>query len=441
MAAGAAPNHPTRVLSLDGGGTWAVLQLLTLIEAFGLESTGHQVLETFDLAVGNSGGAVILACLALDQPLSKILTLYSDGKKRRSAFQPATLVEGVVHAIAGGKLPIPQYSTALKREAFAEHLGQEANVTLSAWKAGNPRLANLLITAFDYDVERVTFFRSDTRSRAESRSRSSRPDPTLLDAVNASANPPVLYFDQPAEVFLHDGNPPRRYWDGAVAGYNNPALAGVVEAMAHREHRRQDVRVLSVGNGTVHRPRRPPGVPTDDPRFMGGEPTGIIADLRKFSGAIVDDPPDAATFIAHVTLGGDLPRDDERISEGPIVRMNPVVRPVSDGRQWSWPTSAEGEASLGPAQWAALTQLALDALADQDMALIGRLWVSWHRGEARNQPIRARDDTLDAEIGHDLYDQARQAAKAMGLLPATSHKDDAYRAVDLLSGAGSAASA
>lgn len=52
-------------------------------------------------------------------------------------------------------------------------------------------------------------------------------DATLVEAVHASTNAPIRYYDEPAEV---SG---RRYWDGALGGYNNPVLAAVVEALAN----------------------------------------------------------------------------------------------------------------------------------------------------------------------------------------------------------------
>ncbi|HEV3190392.1 MAG TPA: patatin-like phospholipase family protein [Polyangiaceae bacterium] len=416
-----APGPPYRVLSLDGGGTWAVIQVKTLIRLFGAETLGHDVLAKFNLAVANSGGSVILASLAVNHRLLDILSLYIDERKRRSAFRP-TPCEWMVRKIGGGLLPYPRYSTKKKRAALSNYLGPNANVLLSRWQGDHPRLANLVITAFDYDVKRAAFFRTNTASLAGSQSASGRLDATLLDAVNASANPPVLYFDKPARVQLANEHRWRRYWDGAVAGYNNPAMAAVVEALADREAYgaktsrasiasgvsdervgRRPIHILSIGTGTVHRPRRPVGIGLCDPRFIGGEPECLVRDVQALSDAIVDDPPDAATFVAHVTLGGSLPRSGEVVTEGPIVRMNPVVRPVLDGLEWKWLPG------LGDKEWARLTTLGLDALAQDDIELVMRLCDAWLSGGVRNQPIRPRDDNLDAEIGHDNFVDALRA--------------------------------
>jgi|GEM_PF-701461 patatin-like phospholipase len=419
---------PYRVLSLDGGGTWAVIQIKTLIKLFGANVSGHQVLAKFDLAVANSGGSVILACLALDKPLCDILDLYLDGKKRRSTFE-STAFERVIEDLGHGKLPYPRYSTKKKLAGLREHLGPRSEATLlSRWHAENPGLGHLVITAFDYDTERAAFFRTNVDSLAASEPRSAGPDVSLLDAVQASTTAPVVFYDEPAHAKIYPQGVARRYWDGAFAGYNNPAMVAVVEALAQRqadhagggspnvprEALPPPIRILSIGTGTVHRPRKPSKVPADDPRFMGGGKAGLLRDLQKATAAIVDDPPDSASFLAHVTLGGALPRGSAVVSDGPIVRMSPVVRPLFDGQDWAWPRGLGDPAALEVQQkWAQLTNLGLDALADDEMKLLIALCDAWHADGAPNQPIRARDDTLDAEVGDDNFSSAERSAREL----------------------------
>ena len=53
-----------RILSLDGGGPWALLQAMALARLYpGLD--GHAILGRFDLAIANSGGSITLAGLAM----------------------------------------------------------------------------------------------------------------------------------------------------------------------------------------------------------------------------------------------------------------------------------------------------------------------------------------------------------------------------------------
>ena len=57
-----------RILSLDGGGTWAIIQVEALIDLYGRDARGHAILSHFDLAVATSGGALVLGGLAADRP-------------------------------------------------------------------------------------------------------------------------------------------------------------------------------------------------------------------------------------------------------------------------------------------------------------------------------------------------------------------------------------
>ena len=50
-----------KILSLDGGGTWAILEVMALKAIYGGDTPGHQILAEFDLAVANSGGSIVLA--------------------------------------------------------------------------------------------------------------------------------------------------------------------------------------------------------------------------------------------------------------------------------------------------------------------------------------------------------------------------------------------
>ena len=48
-----------KILSLDGGGAWAMLQAMALGDLFG-DRPGWEILAQFDLAVANSGGSIVL---------------------------------------------------------------------------------------------------------------------------------------------------------------------------------------------------------------------------------------------------------------------------------------------------------------------------------------------------------------------------------------------
>jgi hypothetical protein len=48
-----------RILSLDGGGSWALIQVKALIELFGPDKPGREILQDFDLVAANSGGSIL----------------------------------------------------------------------------------------------------------------------------------------------------------------------------------------------------------------------------------------------------------------------------------------------------------------------------------------------------------------------------------------------
>jgi len=62
-----------RILSLDGGGTWALIEAMALGDLYPGE-TGHQILSHFDLATANSGGSIVLGGLMLVIALVMALT-------------------------------------------------------------------------------------------------------------------------------------------------------------------------------------------------------------------------------------------------------------------------------------------------------------------------------------------------------------------------------
>lgn len=74
-----------KMLSLDGGGSWAILQLLTLKEKYG-NQTGHEILREFDLVIANSGGSIVLAALAENWSIDKALDLFKTEANRKLIF-------------------------------------------------------------------------------------------------------------------------------------------------------------------------------------------------------------------------------------------------------------------------------------------------------------------------------------------------------------------
>ncbi len=377
-----------RVLSLDGGGSWALIQVMALIDLYGGSTTGHEVLRDFDLATANSGGSIVLGGLVENMTLSDLLGFFMSEEKRKSVF-----VEKLVH------LPnTPKYETEEKLKGLQAALPQrggwflpQAAADILSTRTGQP--VHLLIVGFDYDRSRSRFFRSAAASGA-AWGGGSQSQVRVAEAIHASTNAPVMFFDKPAEF---PSEPGRRYWDGAITGCNNPVLAGVAEAVVLGQAP-DSIAALALGTGTVCRPQAPadalPSVlcaPVEHP--------GILHDLEKLAGAIVDDPPDVASFLAHVLTGGSsglpVPGDSR------VVRMSPMVAPVRDaGGNWSLPQGLDEDA------FSTLANLAMDAV-DQDQVLAIQNFASlWLQDQVLNQPVRM-DGNFNCELGQEQYSKAK----------------------------------
>jgi hypothetical protein len=399
-----------RILSLDGGGSWSLIQIMTLIDLYrsgGALLTGHHVLRDFDLVVANSGGSIVLGGLIKDLPLTEIQLIFEDKAQRHSIFAPTSgwrrLSLSMTRALSG---VAPRYSAHRKLDGLRRILNSDAgepaigDIPLDALKTRTKLPTELMITAFDYDRQREVFFRSNVKSRAASFGTPAIA--TLAEAIHASTNAPVASFDAPAAVSRG-----RRCWDGALGGYNNPVLAGIAEALANGIEP-QAIEVLSIGTGSVVLPAAGGSEDAATAKLVQLRARDSIAgDLRKLAGSILDDPPDAASLIAHLMLGQATPSDGAQpTTEGRLVRMNPLVQPIRVAGSWARPAGLI-EAEDGSDEFVRLRDLAMDAVADDEIALIRKFCTLWHNDAVVNQPIRANSDTLECEIGQRWYNEAR----------------------------------
>ena len=377
-----------RVLSLDGGGSWALIEVMALIDLYGGDTTGHQVLSDFDLAAANSGGSIVLGALAEDMTLTGILNFFLSEEKRKSVFVeklhlPDTPKYKTEDKLKGLQAALPQRGGWLLRDAAADIPSQTG------------KAVHLLIVGFDYDRSRSRFFRSAPASGPAW----GDGDPAqvrVAEAIHASTNAPVLFFDKPAEF---PSEPGKRYWDGAITGCNNPVLAGVAEAVVLGQTP-DSIVALAIGTGTVCRPPAPADA-SDSALYAPPEDPGVLHDVEKMATAIIDDPPDAASFLAHVLTGGS-PRLPAPV-DSRIVRMSPMLSPVRDADgNWTLPQGLDENA------FGTLANLAMDAV-DQDQVLAIQNFASlWLQDKVRNQPIRMNGD-LGRELGQDWYSQAKAA--------------------------------
>jgi hypothetical protein len=397
-----------RILSLDGGGTWALLQVQALIDLFPQARTGRDVLRQFDYAAANSGGTLVLAGLIEDLPLVALHDLFLDQAARQAIFARLPFWRRVLRIFGFG----PQYEASQKIDGIARYAPQTGqrpiNELGAVVSASTGRPFQFLMMSFDYDRRRAVFQRSDAGSAAASNTAPSVP--TLAQAVHAATNAPVNYFDAPATFPLWDGDigsaRPRRFWDGAIGGYNNPALAALVEVLA-RPNRPAlaDITMLSIGTANVALPmatQYPGAHPLLVERYAS---QSLIHDVGQIATAVLDDPPDAASFIAHVWLGGALPGGGVAVVEnGPVVRLNPLVQPL---RSSSGTLSLPG--GIDAATFQRLRDLPMDAVENEDVALIRSFGAKWLAGQIANQPVRANSYSLMPEIGFARYPAARTA--------------------------------
>jgi hypothetical protein len=393
---------PFRVLSLDGGGSWALIQVKALMALYGSSAGGHQVLSHFDLVAANSGGSIVLGCMIEDFTLQQILDFFNNEAERKAVFSKTDLlVEMALNKVIGIG---PRYSSDHKLPALQRVLAKRGNLPISKAVADvltfdTQGSIHALILAFDYDRNRAAFFRSQPVT-GPSWGCGFMSEVTLVEAIHASTNAPVNYFDRPATF----PDRPGRYWDGAITGCNNPVLAAVTEAIGLRQAP-QNIVALSLGTGSNCLPSAQPG---ESPSLYTQplSQTDLRSDVQKLATSVLDDPPDAASFLAHVMTGAGAGLDPA-IAPSRIVRMNPLVAPLRTQAGANDPWCPPG--MMTEAQFKYILNLDMDAVEPEQVAAISELADLWLKDQARNQPIRMDGDKFTCELGHDNFSTAAAA--------------------------------
>ena len=372
---------------------------------YGNDTPGRDILRQFDMVAGNSGGSIVMTALCCNYTPKEIADLYADPSTVEAMFCPRWTA--VFKGIAPLRILLPPYSSRGKFEALkrlfdrARQAGEPApsTIALADWPRILGHDVRLLVTAYDYDREKAAFFRSDTGSRAQSSA--PRIDATLAEAVHASTNAPVYYYGDPAE--FHG----RRYWDGGLAGYNNPVLAAVIEALANAPERRDDLRVLSIGTGQIIQAPIEEGAPP--PLGSPRASTSLITALKKAGTAVLADPPGAASFHAYVASGQPVPAGADPVPEANVVRMSPCVRPIFDETTKGWHLPA----GLSTGEFEQLLDLPVDAMTSDELGLLSKMGALWVSDAVPNQPIRMglhmRSDIGDATFSEALAHWRRVA--------------------------------
>ncbi len=460
---------PYRILSLDGGGIWGVIQLMTLIDRYSPETTGHEVLLNYDLVAANSGGSLTLGALYTNLTLGQALANASDEAKRRQIFTPVAaedrffpnnFIQRWSQRInwlwkRGARVPLlpgPRYRSSAKIEAIkaregiyeghAHRHGPQKTLrelaelgSIAEGHKGEP-LPYILIAGFDAFKKRAKFFHSP-RNAADVDSGNE----SLAQAIHGSTNAPVNYFDLPATFKDHrEGDyPEQRIWDGGLAGYNNPCMAAVVEAFKLGV-RREDMQVVSIGTRKTL-PRREEhgeaylrmaaarsgpgntktrrGVSEEAGRKIGkvafrllqmGYYTDTVSTMMT---TVLQEPADGACYLAlqfMSTSPGALPMDR-------FVRLCPFMSPSDVGFENAGSDGPEAPTLADEVEYAA--ELDFDLVADEDFQQIGRVFRWWQSGAVPNQPIaydfgpKSSGHALEVSVGQLNYEDAMSQWRQM----------------------------
>ena len=407
-----------RILSLDGGGSWAMIEARALGEIFGARTPGREILSHFDLVVANSGGTLVTGCLAMDMSPAQIVAAFMDQAVREQLFHSHRLPH------------VSRYSTADKLQGIRAILNRQAAAAGQALDADAPlsrfgrdaQLPKLLFVAFDFMRQRAVLFRSDVHSAASNGAalddaQADAASPTLAEALHASSTAPVRYFDHPAE-FATPAFQGRKFWDGAIAGYNNPVMAGLTEALANGVSAEQ-ISILSIGTATVALPMGSGAVAQDAQLLIDPSQAArdyLWSEVPVLATSILADPPDVASFSACCMLHGRVTGIDPR-QELRLIRLNPLIQPVPDAHGvWQVPDGLgdhPGDVAGGLRNFAALVKLDMDAVKADEVALIDRLCSAWIAGQVRNQPIQAGDQAsgLSCRLGYRTFTEGRDRAR------------------------------
>ncbi|MEP2238435.1 MAG: patatin-like phospholipase family protein [Maribacter sp.] len=388
-----------KILSLDGGGSWAIIQLLTLKDRYG-NINGHQILQQFDLVIANSGGSIVLAALAENYTIDKAISLFKKQQNRELIFHKNSFKDryfpvdylGLFNAGFG-----PKYSAKRKKEAFESLFPEVDKVQMNEL----PRLIGkeslkLVVATYDALNNRAKFFKSF----------SSNPEGfdsvRLTQAINGSSNAPVQYFDFPARFKAQGSDIFYELWDGALGGFNNPILAGIIEAYKLGVDLKT-IQVVSLGTSN--------SLMSADAKkdFWNWKQIALIFRRKKFAFSrwksqlnffketvlhqaktILYQPPDTANYIAMMFLKAST----GMLLNDQIIRLSPLIHFDANTPNEVIPLVQE------------LYKLDMDLTKDEEIDTLIKCFNAWKNGQLYNQPIEfkvERNNNLTLLQGDKWY--------------------------------------
>ncbi|MEY9726276.1 patatin-like phospholipase family protein [Bradyrhizobium yuanmingense] len=216
------PEHPFRILSLDGGGAKGFYTIGVLREIEGM--IGGPLHKKFDLIFGTSTGAIIASLIALGKSVKDINELYE-------AYVPT----------------IMRKESAREKTAALTELAQIvfADTKFDAMKTG------LGIVTTKWIIERPMIFKTSIE-QAHGRKATFSPGfgCTVADAVQASCSA-YPFFNR--KTVTTDTGDVVELIDGGYCA-NNPTLYAIADATNGLNVPHDSIRVLSIGVGTYPTP-------------------------------------------------------------------------------------------------------------------------------------------------------------------------------------------
>lgn len=391
-----------RILSLDGGGSWALIQILTLRERYG-NIEGHLILKDYDIVIANSGGSIVLAALIANWTPEKCLTLFNDKNIRTSIFSKNKIGKkyfptGITNLFNLG----PRYSTSKKYNAFQNIFRELKGRSLTAIPefVGKKEL-KIIICTFDSLNRRAKFFKSyssadETPSQYESMD--------IIKAIHGSSNAPVNYFDFPAKVKANTTNKFYYLWDGALGGFNNPIASGVIEALKLGISIK-DLYIVSIGTGnkipSIHDRKKYYKLYSTVLKSRKLKPLSglkfFFSNVMNLSKTILYEPPDWSNYVSYIFKYQASSNHKENLKS--FIRLSPLI--YCD----NYSTRQEEFKNF----FDKIQELDMDATTDEEVNLIHDCFIYWKEGQLYNQPVKSDFDVkhnLSLEIGHLYFKDA-----------------------------------
>jgi len=390
------------ILSLDGGGSWAIIQLLTLKKRYG-DLYGHEVLRHYDLVIANSGGSIILTALAENYKLSEALALFDQQEKREMIFYSNTFRNRFfpVDYLRLFSQFGPKYSAPKKKEAFEKLFPKVNGMQMDKVPTFIQKDAlKIIVCTYDAMNNRAKFFRSfGTGPDYDS--------VTLTQAAHGSSNAPIQYFDFPARIKAKNTERFYELWDGALGGFNNPVAAGIIEAIKLGIPK-EEIKVVSIGTGNTlmsveakKRFYRIRDITTRERRRkyafwnLGPQFEFFFTSIMTQAKTILYQPPDWANYVAYMLLFGENHGDTSNLKR--FVRLSPLIHTDENA-------SHEDIELINT-----LYHLDMDLTKEEDIKRLHQCFLNWVDGKILNQPIDftiMRNNNLTDVFGHKTFKEA-----------------------------------